>query len=95
MIMVYEAFYASSDLPKPMSFAQIVSYVWLGQALLALLPGMPDSEVRAMVRTGAVAYDCAVHRPLQPVVCSLMAWAPPHHSARRAHDHSRHVSCCR
>ncbi len=57
MIMVYEAFYNSTDRPQPMSFPQIVSYVWLGQALLALLPWNADSEVRAMVRSGAVAYE--------------------------------------
>jgi ABC-2 type transport system permease protein len=57
MIMVYEAFYNSTDKPQPMSFPQIASYVWLGQALLALLPWNADSEVRAMVRSGAVAYE--------------------------------------
>lgn len=57
MIMVYEAFYRSSDKPQPMSLAQIVSYVWLGQALLALLPWNADQEVKAMVRSGAVAYE--------------------------------------
>jgi ABC-2 type transport system permease protein len=45
-----------------MSFAQVVSYVWLGQALLALLPWNADTEIRAMVRSGAVAYEMC--RPL-------------------------------
>ena len=57
LIMVYEAFYASTDRPQPLAFAQVVSYVWLGQALLALLPWNVDAEVRAMVRSGAVAYE--------------------------------------
>jgi ABC-2 type transport system permease protein len=57
MIMVYEAFYRSTDKPQPMSFPQVVSYVWLGQALLALLPWNADSEVKSMVRSGAVAYE--------------------------------------
>jgi viologen exporter family transport system permease protein len=61
-ISIYEAFYASTDAPQPLSFAQVVSYVWLGQALLALLPWNVDTEVRAMVRSGAVAYELA--RPL-------------------------------
>ncbi|MBA3502207.1 MAG: ABC-2 family transporter protein [Deltaproteobacteria bacterium] len=56
-IMVYEAFYASSSAPKPMAFSDLVSYVWLGQALLAMLPWNADSDVRVMVRTGAVAYE--------------------------------------
>ena len=57
IIMVFEAFYSSTELPQPMSFLQLVSYVWLGQALLALLPWNADMEVRAMVRSGAVAYE--------------------------------------
>lgn len=57
IIMVFEAFYSSTELPQPMGFLQLVSYVWLGQALLALLPWNPDTEVRAMVRSGAVAYE--------------------------------------
>jgi ABC-2 type transport system permease protein len=62
LIMVYEAFYASSAAAVPMTFSQIVSYVWLGQALLAMLPWNVDAEVRAMVRNGAVAYELC--RPL-------------------------------
>jgi ABC-2 type transport system permease protein len=57
MIMIYEAFYRSTDRPQPMTFPQVVSYVWLGQALLALLPWNADTEVKAMVRSGAVAYE--------------------------------------
>jgi ABC-2 type transport system permease protein len=40
-----------------MTFPQIASYVWLGQALLAMLPWNADADVRAMVRSGAVAYE--------------------------------------
>jgi ABC-2 type transport system permease protein len=54
---VYEAFYRSTTAAQPMAFAQIVSYTWLGQALLAMLPWNADAEVRAMVRSGAVAYE--------------------------------------
>jgi ABC-2 type transport system permease protein len=57
IIMVYEAFYSSTDRPQPMGFSQLVSYVWLGQALLALLPWNVDSEVRGMVNSGALAYE--------------------------------------
>jgi ABC-2 type transport system permease protein len=58
LIMVYEAFYRSSDpAARPMAFAQLVSYVWLGQALFAMLPWNVDLEIRAMVRSGAVAYE--------------------------------------
>jgi ABC-2 type transport system permease protein len=55
--MVYEAFYRSSDVAKPMTFAQVATYVWLGQALLAMLPWNVDLDIRTMVRSGAVAYE--------------------------------------
>ena len=57
LIMIYEAFYGSSGQAQPIAFAQVVSYVWLGQALLALLPWNVDTELRAMARSGAVAYE--------------------------------------
>ena len=56
LIMVYEAFYRSST-ARPMPFPQIVTYVWLGQALLAMLPWNADGELRLMIRNGAVAYE--------------------------------------
>lgn len=57
LLMIYEAFYSSTTARQPMAFAEIVSYVWLGQALLAILPWNADAEIRAMVRSGAVAYE--------------------------------------
>jgi ABC-2 type transport system permease protein len=57
LLMIYQAFYRSTTVPQPMTFAEIVSYVWLGQALLAMLPWNADAEIRAMVRSGAVAYE--------------------------------------
>src|SRR4029453_9180346 len=54
---VYEGFSRRESRPQPMAFAHVVSYVWLGQALLAMLPWNADADVRAMVRTGAVAYE--------------------------------------
>jgi ABC-2 type transport system permease protein len=57
LLMVYEAFYQSTTASQPMTFADIVSYVWLGQALLAMLPWNTDPDIRAMVRSGAVAYE--------------------------------------
>jgi ABC-2 type transport system permease protein len=57
LLMIYEAFYRSTTARQPMTFTEIVSYVWLGQALLAMLPWNADTEIRAMVRSGAVAYE--------------------------------------
>jgi ABC-2 type transport system permease protein len=63
LIMIYEAFYRSSIAAvRPMAQTQLVSYVWLGQALLAMLPLNTDVEIREMVRSGAIAYELA--RPI-------------------------------
>jgi ABC-2 type transport system permease protein len=62
LVMVYEAFYRSSDAPQPMSFPEVRSYIWLGQALLGLLPWNVEGELRVMIRTGGVAYELL--RPL-------------------------------
>jgi len=59
LIMVYEAFYRSAPAVRPMAFAQITTYVWLGQALLAMLPWNVDTEIRETVRSGAIAYELA------------------------------------
>lgn len=57
-VMVYDAFYRSSTASsQPLAFAQIASYVWLGQALFSMFPWNADAEIRKMIRTGAVAYE--------------------------------------
>ena len=56
-VMIFEAFYRTSTQAQPMTYAEVVNYVWLGQALFALLPWQPDNDVRTMVRTGTVAYE--------------------------------------
>ncbi len=56
-IMVYAAFYEASAAAAPISFPNVVTYTWLGQAFLALLPWVADPEVGAAIRTGGVGYD--------------------------------------
>jgi ABC-2 type transport system permease protein len=56
-VMIFEAFYRSSDAPQPMAYAEVVTYIWLGQSLFRMLPWDTDRELREMVRTGAVAYE--------------------------------------
>ena len=59
-VMVFAAFYGSTAIAgasSPMSLAQAVTYTWLAQGLLVLLPWLGDPEVAQAVRTGAVAYD--------------------------------------
>src|SRR5215211_3604801 len=41
----------------PISLTDAVTYVWLGQALLALQPWIADPEIGQAVRTGGVGYD--------------------------------------
>ncbi len=61
-LMIFGAFYAASDHAAPMSLAQVVVYVWLGQALLGLLPWNVDAELQEKMMSGAVAYELL--RPL-------------------------------
>lgn len=56
-VMVLAAFYAGTTEPPPMTLAQAITYTWLAQGLLALLPWFGDPEVAQAVRTGSVAYD--------------------------------------
>lgn len=61
-IMLFVAFFEHVNAPQPMTLAEILVYIWLGQALLALLPWNVDPEIAGHVRTGAVAYELL--RPL-------------------------------
>jgi ABC-2 type transport system permease protein len=61
-LMILAAFYAVSTQEQPLSLAMVVSYVWLGQAFLNLLPWQVDSEITLMIRSGAVSYELI--RPL-------------------------------
>ena len=56
-VMVFAAFFRSTVAHQPLNFTQAVTYTWLGQAFLVLLPWNSDPEVVAMVRTGDVSYD--------------------------------------
>lgn len=61
-VMVLAAFYAAAagngrGGPTAMPLQDAITYVWLSQGLLALLPWSGDPEVAQAVRTGAVAYD--------------------------------------
>jgi len=55
-IMVLSAFFRGAA-SSPMTIQQAIDYVWLGQALLTLLPWSADPEIARMVRSGDVAYE--------------------------------------
>ena len=63
-IMIFAAFYGAHAAAAPISLADAITYVWLGQALLALLPWVADPEIGQAARTGGVGYDRL--RPLDP-----------------------------
>jgi ABC-2 type transport system permease protein len=55
-IMVLSAFFRGAA-SAPMTMQQAIDYIWLGQALLTLLPWSADPEIARMVRSGDVAYE--------------------------------------
>ncbi len=56
-VMIFEAFYLSAGSPQPMELNDVLTYVWLGQAFLALLPWNLDADLRALIRSGGVGYE--------------------------------------
>jgi len=56
-ILVFAAFYGVNAAAAPIGLTDVVTYVWLGQALLALQPWLADPEVGQAVRSGGVGYD--------------------------------------
>jgi ABC-2 type transport system permease protein len=56
-VMVFYAFYQSSTASQPMTYDQVVTFIWLGQATILLLICGADGDVTAMIRSGTVAYE--------------------------------------
>jgi ABC-2 type transport system permease protein len=60
-LMIFEAYYRSAPpevvAAMPMTHAQVVDYIWLGQALLGLILWSADAEVMQQIRTGQVAVE--------------------------------------
>jgi len=63
-MMIFGAFYASTTAAQPMSYAQVVTYIWLGQALLRMILWGYDVDVRNMIRSGTLAYEMLRPVPL-------------------------------
>ena len=55
-VMVFAAFLRGS-LASPMTLRETIDYIWLGQALLMMLPWSADAELARLVRSGDVAYE--------------------------------------
>lgn len=56
-VMIFQAFYSGVSGREPMSLTQAITFIWLGQALLQLLPWSIDKEVGEQIRNGHVAYE--------------------------------------
>ena len=57
-IMVFYAFYKSGSGSLPMEFGQLVTYLWLNQALLALINQFSkDRELFDLVKSGNIGYE--------------------------------------
>lgn len=56
-VMVMCAFYASVNRGQPLSLEQSVTYIWIGQMLLGILPWNVDKDISNSVITGQVAYE--------------------------------------
>jgi len=61
-IMILRAFYAASSTAAPISLPRVITYVWLGQATLLLIPWRTDEDVAEQIRSGNVVYELT--RPL-------------------------------
>ena len=61
-LMVIFAFFQLRPDDQPMTIPELVAYVWLGQALLAIFPWNVDTEIAEMIRSGGVSYELT--RPL-------------------------------
>lgn len=55
-VMIVLAFFRAGSADQPMTAAQAVSYIWLGQLFLRLMPWGLE-ELDAEVRTGQIAYN--------------------------------------
>ena len=58
-VMIFDAFYRSSAATQPMTYSQTVTYLWMVQAMLLLIPFRGGSDIVAMIRDGTVAYELA------------------------------------
>jgi len=61
-VMIFEGFYSANVDAQPMELADVVTYVWLGQTFLVMLPWNVQRDVQALVRSGGVSYELL--RPL-------------------------------
>ena len=56
-VMIFTAFYSEASGREPMSLSQAITFMWVGQALLGILPWSIDKEIESQIKSGHVAYE--------------------------------------
>lgn len=56
-VSIFAAFYSASQQSHPMNYPNMVTYLWLVQALFALTMWSFDARVAQMIKEGSVAYE--------------------------------------
>jgi len=58
LIIIYDAFYSGNNVTVVINFKELVTYVWLGQALFALIyVRVRDTDIIEGIRNGTIAYE--------------------------------------
>ena len=84
IVMVYEAFYASTTEVMPISLREVIIYTWLG-----MIPWNVDPDIRAQIRNGGVAYEML--RPVDLYSVVRPQYRPPLSAdSSESHPHVRH-----
>ena len=55
--MILAAFLRNGVSESPMTMEEVVTYIWLSQALILFLPWRGDPEIQELIRSGNVAYE--------------------------------------
>ena len=56
-VMIFRALYSEASHFEPISLTQTLSFLWLGQSMMPLLPFRLDKEIETQIRSGQVAYE--------------------------------------
>lgn len=56
-IMIFEALFASSSHAQPMTFDEVIVYIWLGNIMLGMLPAFLGPDIPALIRSGGVVFE--------------------------------------
>lgn len=57
MVMVLYGFYSSNTQVMPIDYKSAITYIWLGQGMLGMLPWNGDGEIQDLIRNGNVTYE--------------------------------------